>query len=161
MTESPFPTPLEHHQMLLSHVGTWDVQCTYYMDPSQPPMEAKAKETVEAVGQFWTVSKFESDFMGMPFVGRATLGYDTNAEQFVGTWIDGMSTVIFHYVGQFDADKKVLDMSGEAFMPHFQGECKFRSVIYFADDDKHQFEMFVTPPGAPEMKMFRYEYSRA
>ena len=70
MSDPMMPGPTDEHRLLLEHVGTWKVACTYYMDPSQPPMEVEAKETVEAVGGFWTVSKFESEFMGMPFVGR-------------------------------------------------------------------------------------------
>ncbi len=163
MSEQEFtlPTPTDEHRLLLEQVGKWNVQCTYYMDPSQPPMEATAVETIEAVGQFWTVSKFESEFTGTPFVGRATLGYDTHAKQWVGTWIDCMSTVMFSYRGAYSADTKVLDMRGEGFMALYGGVCPFRSTIEWLADGEHRFEMFVTPPGADEHKMFTYRYTRA
>ena len=44
------------------------------MVPSQPPLKTRAKETVELVGALWTTSRFEADILGMPLVGRATLG---------------------------------------------------------------------------------------
>lgn len=159
--EMPMPQPTEEHTMLTATAGTWNVDCSYFMDPSGEPMKTKAKETVETVGQFWTTSKFESDFMGMPFVGSATLGYDTHDNKFVGTWIDCMSTVLFNYEGQYDAATKQLNMKGRGMMPPFGGVCDYRMSMTFGDGDGHQFDMYVTPPGAPEMQMFHYEYTRA
>ena len=33
------PQPTREHGMLKEHAGTWKVACTFFMDPSQPPME--------------------------------------------------------------------------------------------------------------------------
>ena len=59
---------------------------------------------------FWTVSLFESEFMGMPFRGRSTLGYDPQKKKWVGTWVDSMSPSMFVMEGGYDAAGKVLTM---------------------------------------------------
>jgi hypothetical protein len=41
------PQPTDEHRRLEEHCGVWDVDCTFYMDPSQPPMKMQGKETFE------------------------------------------------------------------------------------------------------------------
>jgi len=74
--EMEFPKPAAEHNKLREHAGVWKVHSTFYMDPNPatPPMEVQAKETIEMFGGFWTRSVYESDFMGQPFQGQATLG---------------------------------------------------------------------------------------
>lgn len=107
------PQPTEHHKMLLGSVGEWEGTMKMWM-PGVPAQEIKCQETIYPIGEMWTQSRFTCDFMGMPFVGSSTTGYDTAKKKFVGTWIDSMSTEIFAMEGSFDAEKKVLHMSWEA-----------------------------------------------
>ena len=156
------PQPTDQHHRILADVGTWNVKCTYMMDPSQPEMVCDATETIEPVGGFWTVSRFESDFMGMPFVGRCTLGYDPRKERFVGSWVDCMSSTMFVMEGGFRADGKTLEMHSEG--PHMAtGEIvPMRMVTTYRDDGTRAFDMFVGNPGGQgEMQCFHYEYTRA
>ena len=77
--------------MILKGVGEWEGTMTMYgMGPE--PITIPAKESVTALGQFWTQSHFSCDFGGMAFEGSATSGYDPAKKKFVGTWIDNMST---------------------------------------------------------------------
>lgn len=155
------PTPSDEHKLLQESVGKWNVKCTYYMDPSQPPMECDATETIESVGPFYTASRFESRFGEMPFLGSATLGYDPHKEKWVGTWISNMGPEFYYFEGDYDADAKRLEMKGEGMFPHFGCICPFRSVQDWNDDGMHKFEFFVQIPNGPEMKTFTYLYSRA
>lgn len=165
MSEQPdcqMPTPTAHHARLQRDVGRWNVACTYYMDPSQPPMECTAVEEIEAVGGFWTLSRFTADFMGMPFVGRCTLGWDARKEKFVGSWIDSMSSTMFVMEGDFSADGRTLEMRCEG--PHMAtGDIvPMRMVTSYGDDGTHTFDMFVGNPGGHgETKAFHYVYTRA
>ena len=86
----PMPQPTAEHKNLEEYAGNWKVACKFYMDPSQPPMETNATEKIELVGDFWTVSRFESNMMGAPFVGSALLGYEPHTGKFVSTWVDSM-----------------------------------------------------------------------
>ena len=92
-----FPQPTSEHQQLREHAGVWKVHSSFYMDPNPetPPMEVEAKETIEMFGDFWTCSVYESDFMGQPFRGQSTLGFDPEKGEYVSTWIDTMSPTFF------------------------------------------------------------------
>ncbi len=155
------PTPAPEHEQLLKRVGTWDVACTYFMDPSQPPMQNTAKETVEAVGGFWTISCFEADFMGAPFVGRCTMGYDPRKEKYVATWVDSMSNMMFLMEGRYDDEGKVLTMRHEGPIPGTEHMTTWRSTHEELDGGKFKFEMFFNTPDGNEAKSMSYIYTRA
>ena len=155
------PQPTAEHKLLREHAGVWNVDCTFYMDPAQPPMEVKAKETIEMFGNFWTRSAFEADMFGMPFKGSATLGYDPEKEQYVSTWIDTMSPTFFHFTGDFDKSGKVLEMRGRAFDCHLKQETNYRTREEHKGPDSFTLEMFMELPDGKEVKMFEHSYSRA
>jgi len=157
--ECQMPEPTAEHAALMESVGAWDVDCTYFMGPGEE-MKVQAKETVEAVGAFWTVSLFQSEMMGTPFTGRCTLGYDPNSGKWVGTWIDSMMPHMCVMEGGYDADGKVLSLLSEGLAPGGAGLAPYRSAIEKLDDGKRRFEMFVTLPDVGEVKMFTYIYSR-
>ena len=164
MSEQPecqMPTPGAEHNDLLSAVGKWNVACTYYMDPSQPPMQTQAVETIEPCGGFWTVSRFESDFGGMPFLGRCTMGYDPRAGKWIATWVDSMMPHMYVMEGNYDDAGKVLTMNSEGPAPGSGETTNYRSTWEKLDDGNRRFEMFVTLPEVGEVKMFTHIYTRA
>lgn len=157
--EFSMPTPTVEHEKLAEHAGTWKVACKFYMEPGKPPMEQEATETVEMVGPFWTVSKHEASMMGMPFVGRATLGYEPHAERFVSTWVDSMSPALFLLTGHRNGD--TIELKGEAW------SCMTGSVLMHRTTERHLskneriFEMFCTMPDGNEIKLMTNHYRRA
>ncbi len=155
------PQPTAEHRRLAEHAGQWNVECDFYMDPSQPPMRVPAREKVELFGGFWTVSQFECDMFGAPYKGRASLGYDPLQGKYVSTWIDTMSPAIFLFTGSFDASGKVLEMTGEGPDCTEPGLAKYRTREEHVSRDERVFEMFVTLPTGAEVQMFRHHYRRA
>ncbi len=150
------------HEQLKDAVGKWKVACTYYMDPSQPPMENEATETVEMIGDLWAVSRFETDMMGAPFTGSATIGYEPLKQRWVSTWIDSMQPFLFHMTGGFDDSGKILSMSGDGPSMMEPGKmATYRTREEVVNRDERIFEMFVSTPDGNEHKMFRYVYTRA
>ncbi len=154
------PEPTAEHGALMETVGTWDVECTYFMAPGEP-MTVQAKETVESVGAFWTVSLFQSEMMGVPYTGRCTMGFDPGSGKWVGTWVDSMMPHMYVMEGEYDAEGKVLTMLSEGPAPGSGDLTQYRSTIERLGDGNRRFEMFVTMGEAGEMKMFSYIYSRA
>ena len=153
------PQPTAEHGLLMEMVGTWNVDCSYFMGPGEP-MRTQAQETIEPVGGFWTVSLFESLFMGAPFAGRATMGYDPQKGKWVGTWIDSMMPHMFVMEGDMDPETHVLTMHCEG--PSMTGgTAPYRSVSTPLPDGRRQFDMYMTPPGSDEIRMFHYVYTRA
>jgi len=159
--ECEMPQPTAEHGALMETVGTWNVDCTYYMGPGEE-MKVQATETVEAVGGFWTVSLFQSEMMGAPFTGRCTMGYDVRTGKWVGTWIDSMMPNMYVMEGEYDDEGRTLTMLSEGPAPGGSGDLtQYRSTIEKLDDGNRRFEMFVAMPEVGEVKMFSYIYSRA
>ncbi len=162
MSEQPaFATPSQEHASLKELVGTWNVECTYFMDPSQPPMTCEATDTAEMIGEFWIQSTFESNMFGMPFRGVATLGYNAITEEWVSTWVDSLNPYLFHFTGKHNAESQVLEMSGKGPNPMGSGLCDYRTVEKRISADERHFEMFLTLPEAGEVQLFSYIYRRA
>ena len=155
----PMPQPTAEHQKLKEHAGNWKVACKFYMEPGKPPMETSAKETVEMVGEFWTVSKFESEMMGAPFLGRATLGFEPQSGKFVSTWIDSMSPTLCNLSGKQKGDTIVLE--GEFLSMMTNSVLKHRTTEKRISKDERIFEMFCTMPDSTEIKMMTNHYKRA
>lgn len=144
--ECKMPEPGAQHAKILEGVGTWDVDCKHFMDPSQPPLQSKAVDVVEPLGGFWTVSKFTGDVMGMPFHGIAQTGYSQIAKKYVMTWIDSMSSHVFMMEGDFDASGKKLTVSGPG--PDMTGQALTNWTITcdYHSKDKMTMKMFIESP---------------
>lgn len=84
------PGPTEYHARVMEDLGTWKGEGKMYM-PGMPATSFTGMEVNTKLGEFWLVSKFTTEMMGMPFEGLATAGYDPQKEKFVGTWIDVMN----------------------------------------------------------------------
>jgi hypothetical protein len=97
--------------------------------------------------------------MGMPFVGRATLGYEPLNDRWVSTWIDSMSPYHYFLSGQLEGD--VLCMEGEGYNCQIGAVCRHRSTEERIGEDERVFEMFVTLPGGNEVKLMTHRYTRA
>jgi hypothetical protein len=155
----PMPQPTAEHLRLKELVGNWKVHCKFYMEPGAPPMETEAKETVELLGDWWILSKFESNMMGMPFHGRCTLGYEPHATRYVSTWIDSMGPVMFHMTGSEKGD--TLTMTTKAFSCMTNSELVHRTTEKRISKNERIFEMFCTMPDGTEVKMMTNHYKRA
>ena len=110
------PPPTAQHKLLLEGVGTWEGTLTMWM-PGQPEQKIVAREVIEPLGDYWTRSKFTCDYMGMPFEGTATMGYDPVKKRYVGTWVDNMTMELAVMEGEMSADGKTLVMKWTARDP--------------------------------------------
>jgi len=162
MTEQaapPMPQPTAEHELIQQYTGKWKVACKFYMEPGKPPMETAATETIERVGAFWTVSRYETTMMGGPFQGRSTLGYEPHSGKYVSTWVDSMTPVLCHMTGTKKGD--TLTMEGSFFSCMTNSVLKHKTTDKFISKDEHVFEMFATMPDGTEIKMMTNHYKRA
>ncbi|MEZ6197067.1 MAG: DUF1579 domain-containing protein [Planctomycetota bacterium] len=150
--------PGPEHAMLMKGVGTWNVKAKFFMGPDAPPMESTATDTVRAVGGFWTVGDYRSEFMGMPFHGVSMVGYDPHAGEFLSTWADSMMPNFFYLRGNIDGDTMVL--KGEAYNPQAGGKAMYTIKDRFVSDDEHHMSMYMDC-GGHEMQLFEMVYTRA
>lgn len=133
MSAMGMPQPGPEHKLLLDSVGTWEGTMTMFM-PDVPSTPVAAKEVVSALGPFWTTSKFTCNFMGMAFEGTGTMGYDQREKQYVGTWIDNMTTHLAVMSGDMGADGKTMVMRWQAPDPATGKLTPERNETVFAKD---------------------------
>lgn len=145
------PQPTDEHRMVLGAVGEWEGNLTMYM-PGMEPTTAPCSETVTAVGEFWTTSRFTMEFMDMPFTGVGCNGYDTKKKKFVGTWIDSMTTSLSVMEGDFDKAKNALVMRWTAPDPATGEMIQHRSETVFRAD-AYVMQMFQGEGGEKTMEI--------
>ncbi|MCA8961742.1 MAG: DUF1579 family protein [Planctomycetes bacterium] len=150
--------PGREHEKLLTKVGEWTVQCTYFW--GEEPMTVEGSDRVEALGGFWTLGHFECDTGAIAIRGLATTGFDPEKQRFVGTWQDSTNPYHYYFEGRFDAAGKRLEMVGDNIDPMSGLLVKYRSVETFHDDDNRMLELYVESPTGDEIQVLEYEYTR-
>lgn len=153
-------TPGEQHAWIAKGVGTWD--CTLKaMMPDQPVQEMKGTMTTEMIlGGRYSRSMFKCDFMGMPFEGIATLGYNNTSGKFESSWMDNMGTATTFMSGSVDKDGKVMTLTGECIDPMTKKPCTMRQVTTMRSDNEI-FEEFYKTIDGKEAKGMEITYKRA
>lgn len=161
MSDTPqMPQPTREHHLLKEHVGTWRVECKYFMDPTEPPFEVVATETIEMVGDFWSQSRFRADMGDFVLEGSSTVGFDPDKGKWVSTWIDNANPALFHFEGDLDEEAGALEMIGRGPSPVNEEDTTYRSVERVVDENTRTLDMFVTLPTGDELQMFAYTYHR-
>lgn len=126
------PQVLDQHKQVQAGIGEWEGTITMHnMGPN--PVSFPCTESIEGLGELWTVSHFQSDFMGMSFEGRATFGYDPTQEKFVGSWIDNMVPFMSIMEGTFDEKLDAIVMHYEGLDP-MKGKVQMKNVSQHKDD---------------------------
>ena len=116
------PPPTAEHKKLLESAGNWEGSVVF-IAPDKTESTATAREKIEPIGPYWTQSRFESNFMGSPYLGTGVMGYDPEKKKFIGTWVDNMSSHFALMEGKMEGDKLVMrwqapDMTSGKLVPH-------------------------------------------
>ncbi len=130
--------PQKEHEWLRQLVGEWESEVECAVDPAKPPQKTKGTESGRLVGELWVVLENRGEFMGRPFTGVLTLGYDPERKKFIGTWCDSMSTHLWQYEGTLDASGKILTLESEGPCPT-GGQVRVRETIEIEGRDHKVF----------------------
>jgi hypothetical protein len=136
-TQQPSSMPAQkEHQWLQKLVGEWTYETEAMMGPDQPSIRSTGTETVRSLGELWVLAEGQGE---MPGCGLATtlmtLGYDSQKQRYVGTWIGSMMTHLWQYNGELEGET-VLTLNSEG--PAMTGEdkmAKYKDVIEFKSND--------------------------
>lgn len=109
----PMEVPTAEHRALIATQGTWTGTMSMPL-PDGTTMTARATETNTPIGAFWSQSTFSCEFMGMPYVGTGSMGYNPKTKKFIGTWVDNMTSFLALMEGEMSSDGKTLTMSWDA-----------------------------------------------
>jgi hypothetical protein len=148
--------PGAEHKKLADLEGTWNLK----IKSDGGDSTGKSVFKLEC-GGLWLTSDFQSDFGGVKFQGKGLDGYDPAKKKYVSVWVDSLSPAPMVFEGDYDKEGKTLTMTCSAPLPGSNQPAQWRSVTKIVDKDKHTFEMYLKPEGAPEQKMMTVEYTRA
>lgn len=155
------PKPVAAHEWLQKFVGEWETASECNMEPGKPPVKGSGSETVRALGGFWVIAEGKGQMMDHTMQYVMTLGYDPKAGQYVGTWVDTMTGVLWKYTGSVDATGKILTLESEGECPMNPGRTtKFRDVTEFKSDDHRVFSSSVLGENGEWTMMVRGEARR-
>ncbi len=132
----PFQEPVKpdpEHRKVLAGVGEWEGSVIMNVPGMDEPMEMPCKESIKAIGDFWTTSEFTGNFGGMPFNGASTLGYDPVKKKFVGTWIDNQHPYMAMMEGDWDAEKNAIVLHYDMYDTMSGSFLKMRNETVHAD----------------------------
>ena len=147
-------SPGPEHKNLAKMVGDWTFTNKMWMDPSAPPAEGCGTMHAEMIlGGRYVHSVWKGNFMGMPFEGHGTDGYDNITKKHVSSWVDNMSTAIMYSTGTCEQNGKVCTSTSAEMMDPMTGKMtSFRSVVTWTGDKSFKMEMYAKPAGGAEMK---------
>ena len=135
----------KEHEWLQQWVGEWAYECECMMEPGKPPEKFKGSESVRTLGGFWVLCDGYSE---MPGGGMAamltTLGYDSQQQRFVGSWVGSMMSHFWVYDGSLDTQKNVLTLDTEGPCCASDGKLvKQRDVIEVKNADQRLLNSYL------------------
>lgn len=136
--QPPMPKPTKEHEWLRLLDGEWTTEGECQAEPGKT-MKMKGSASGRSIGGFWNVLENRGEFMGAPFSGIMTLGYDPEKKKFVGTWVDSMTSILWKYEGSVDAAGKVLTLHAEGPCPKTGKMTKFEEKIEITNKDLWSF----------------------
>ena len=155
-------SPGEIHKQLGKMAGDWTFTNKMWMAPGQPPMESAGTMHAEAIlGGRYIQATWKGSFMGQPFEGQGTEGYDNISKQYVSSWVDNMGTGILYSTGTCEDGGKKCTTVGESSDPMSGGKVTMKSVLTWIDDNSFKNEMYGKDPASgQEMKMMEIAVTR-
>lgn len=155
---APAPTQPEH-AWLQRFVGQWNSEIEILTAPGKPPLRSRGVERCRMLGPAWLLC--EARNLDMPFECQLTLGFDPARRAYVGTWIDSMSTFLWHYSGSKDASGRTLTLETEGPLP-FRPDVmtKVRDVTEFVSDRQRVYTSLLQDARGGWSPMLRIVFRR-
>lgn len=129
--------PQVEHRWLENLVGDWTIETETDMGPDDPNQPSTGTERVRMLGDVWVVCELQ---WGMPggstALSQMTLGYDSEAKSYVGSFVSSCMTYLWIYTsGALDdvGKKLTLNTTGPSFSGNGTGQ--FQDIIEVVDED--------------------------
>lgn len=153
--------PGDAHKMLAQCVGEWNTSSKMWMAPGAPPQTTTGTSSVKMILDGRYLQEQASGNMGgVPFSGIATTAYNVQTKKYEGTWVDNMSTAIYHCDGTYDPATKSITMTGTTYDPVSAKEVNTKTVTRFVDDKNHVFEWWAPDASGKMYKSMEITYTR-
>jgi hypothetical protein len=157
-----YATPGDMHKMLASETGSWTTENTMWMMPNDPkPMKTTGSADIKmGMGGRYQIGMHKGNFMGQPFEGTSTVGYNNASKKFESTWVDNMGTGVMFMTGAYDAATKTVNYTGQCTDPMTGKEKTYRETWTVVDNNTRKMEMFDTDPSGKEFKSMEMTIKR-
>ncbi|MEM6365578.1 MAG: DUF1579 family protein [Planctomycetota bacterium] len=156
--EMSLPKPGPELDVFKSDIGSWDVTIKAWAGPGEPTI-TKGKETNRMLGGFWLLTDFSGNMMGLDFVGHGMYSYDATKKQYIGSWVDSLSSSKMEMVGKYDPKKQTLTYEGMA--PNAEGKlAKHVLETTYGKDGSKVVTMHMDADGTM-LKIFEMSYAKA
>ena len=153
-------TPGEAHKALDAFVGTWNTVIRFYQAPGAPAQESTGiSENRWILGGRYLEQRFEGSAMGQPFEGLGYTAYDNLRKQYVGTWMDSMSTAVMYTTGTATSPGK-WKFTGTMDDPMTGKAQPLEEIMTVDGPDKHTFVMMGPGPDGKMFKTMEIVYTR-
>lgn len=133
--EQQAPAPQKEHQLLKQFAGEWETHAEMTMVPGEPAIESHGTDSARMLGGFWLVSEMKGECLGETCNAVMTVGYDSQKQKYVGTFVCSMCDLLWEYEGTIDESGKVLTLECEGPDPTTGKVVKMRDVIELKDKD--------------------------
>jgi hypothetical protein len=157
-----FGTPGAAHKVLDARVGTWSVDVKMIPPTGEAPTTTKGTSEVKSImdGRFIQETA-TGEWMGQPFSGMGTMGYDNLKKKYVKSWFDNMGTGLMSAEGTYDAGSKTFTFTGECPDVMAGKYTHFRNVEKQTDADHWSVQTFKAGADGKETLAGQLDYTRA
>jgi hypothetical protein len=126
--------PQPEHRWLQRLAGEWTYEGQASMGPDHPMVTLRGAVTARPFGQLWLMIEDRGDPDDRePRANIMTLGYDSQKQRFVGTFIDSGSTFMWVYDGSLAGNVLTLESEGPSMTG--PGTAAYRDLIEIVSDD--------------------------
>jgi hypothetical protein len=147
--------PGAEHARLVPLEGTWTFTSRFWLDPSQPPMEARGTIQRRWIlgGRFLEERTEATDANGQPaFESFGLIGFDKGQQKYTCSWASSTCTSTCTGTGTADPSGTVFTFQTEAFCPLRKELVKGRDELRLESQDKTIAESYQVKDGK-ETKM--------
>jgi uncharacterized protein DUF1579 len=153
--------PGPEHKLLNGTVGTWNTVVKFYPAPGAPAYESTGVSKNQMIlGGRYLEQRFKGNSMGKPFEGIGYTGYDKVRKQYVGTWIDSMSTGVMMSTGTEENGGKNWSYVSTMDDPMSGQSYPVTQKMTIVDKNKHVFEMWSPARDGSTYKSMEITYTR-
>lgn len=157
-----YMTTGEAHRVLDAKVGTWKVKVRMFNPDGSVQSESDmTSEGKWIMNDHYVEETVTGSFGGMPFAGRALIGYDNLRKKYVSTWYDNMGTGVMFGEGTYDPKTKTFH--SKTHSPNFDMTkiAPSHSTEQNIDKDHWLVTSFSEGPGEKAYKSMTLEYARS
>ena len=152
-------------EFLEQFVGDWNFEGAACMPSGESSEKFGGTETYRRLGEHWVIGEGTGDTPGGGEKSSSvfTLGYDTDKETFVGSFICTMMNSLWVYTsGSLSEDGKTLtlDNEGPNFIAKDGSTAKYRDVFSFESPDHRTLTAFIQQPDGEWVQIMKSDYYR-